>query len=153
MRHSIGRQTVSASVTVAGHGACGASAKEAGDVPMSRILLVDSEPDAIEALRITLESQGHHTMAALDGWEAFELVSGKAPDVVITDWKMPRVDGLGLCRLLRHNELSSGLPVILLSADEPPNDRRSQLYDAYLRKPIAIEHLLALVSAVLSRPH
>jgi DNA-binding response OmpR family regulator len=120
---------------------------------MSRILLVDSEPDAIEALRITLESQGHHTMTALDGWEAFELVSGKAPDVVITDWKMPRVDGLGLCRLLRHNELSSGLPVILLSADEPPNDRRSQLYDAYLRKPIAIEHLLALVSAVLSRPH
>jgi DNA-binding response OmpR family regulator len=120
---------------------------------MSTVLLVDNEPDAIEALRITFESQGHHTMTALDGWEAFELVSGKAPDVVITDWKMPRVDGLGLCRLLRHNQLSSGLPVILLSADEPPNDRRSQLYDAYLRKPIAIEHLLALVSAVLSRPH
>jgi hypothetical protein len=48
MRHSIGRRTVRASVTVAGHGACGASAREAGDVPMSRILLVDSEPDAIE---------------------------------------------------------------------------------------------------------
>lgn len=117
---------------------------------MSRILLVDNEPDVIEALRITLESRGHHTMTALDGWEAFELASGRLPDVVITDWKMPRVDGLGLCRLLRHNQPSADLPVILLSADEPPNDSRSQLYEAYLRKPIAIEELLALVSTLVS---
>lgn len=120
---------------------------------MSKILLVDNEPDALEALRMTLESQGHHMMTALDGWEAFELVSGRLPDVIITDWKMPRVDGLGLCRLLRHNQPSSGLPVILLSPDEPPTDHRSQLYDAYLRKPISVERLLALVSSLALRHH
>jgi CheY-like chemotaxis protein len=120
---------------------------------MSKILLVDNEPDVIEALRMALESQGHRMMTALDGWEAFELVSGKLPDVIITDWRMPRVDGLGLCRLLRHNLPSCGLPVIMLSADEPPDDQRSQLYDAYLRKPISVEQLLALVSRLASARH
>ncbi len=102
---------------------------------------------------MALESQGHRMMTALDGWEAFELVSGKLPDVIITDWRMPRVDGLGLCRLLRHNLPSCGLPVIMLSADEPPDDQRSQLYDAYLRKPISVEQLLALVSRLASARH
>lgn len=120
---------------------------------MSKILVVDNEPEAVEALRTTLELQGHHMMTALDGWEAFELVSGKLPDVIITDWKMPRVDGLGLCRLLRHSQPSSGVPVILLSADEAPTDRRSLLYDAYLRKPVSVEHLLRLVSNLASRHH
>ncbi|KXU83859.1 hypothetical protein CI15_25330 [Paraburkholderia monticola] len=119
---------------------------------MSRILVVDNEPEVIEALRITLEGYGHQMMTALDGWEAFELVSGKLPDVIITDWRMPRVDGLGFCRLLRHSQPFAGLPVILVSADEPPNDCRPQLYDAYLRKPVAIEELVALVSALVSRP-
>jgi CheY-like chemotaxis protein len=90
-------------------------------------------------------------MTALDGWEAFELVSGRLPDVIITDWKMPWVDGLGLFRLLRHDSLSSRLPVILLSSDEPPTDHRSQLCDAYLRK--SVERLLALVSSLALRHH
>jgi CheY-like chemotaxis protein len=102
---------------------------------------------------LSLESEGHHTMTALDGWEAFELVSGKLPDVTITDWKRPRIDGMGLCRLLRHNQPSSGLPVILISADQPPNDSRLRLYDAYLRKPIPVERLLRLVSSLVSKRH
>ncbi|MEA3083214.1 MAG: hypothetical protein QOC89_911 [Paraburkholderia sp.] len=69
-------------------------------------------------------------MTALDGWEAFELVSGKLPDVTIMDRKRPRVDGMGLCRLSRDNQPLSDLPVILISADEPPNDRRLRSYDA-----------------------
>jgi CheY-like chemotaxis protein len=124
-----------------------------GGFAMSKILIVDNEPDAIEGLRLTLESEGHHLMTALDGWEAFEFVLGRLPDVVITDWKMPRVDGLGLCRLLRHNQPSSSLPVILLSGDEPPTDQRCQLYDAYLRKPVSVERLLTLVSSLVSKRH
>ncbi|MBB4515484.1 MULTISPECIES: hypothetical protein [Paraburkholderia] len=44
---------------------------------MSRILLVDNEPDVIDALRIFLESEGHHTVTALDGLEAFEIAAGR----------------------------------------------------------------------------
>jgi len=118
---------------------------------MSKILLVDDEPELLEALRIGLELEGHHVMTALDGWEAFELLSGRLPDVVVTDWKMPRVDGLALCRLLRHNQPSSGLPVILVSADEPPPDNRLHLYDAYFRKPASVERLAALITNLLSQ--
>jgi CheY-like chemotaxis protein len=120
---------------------------------MSRILLVDNEPDLVEVLRMCLESEGHHIMTALDGWEAFEMVSGRPPDLVITDWKMPRVDGLALCKLLRHTHPIAGLPVILLSGDPPPTDQRALLYDAYLRKPVPTERLLTLVSQLVSKQH
>jgi CheY-like chemotaxis protein len=52
---------------------------------MSRILLVGNEPHLIEVLRLCLESEGHHIMTALDGLEAFEMVLGRLPDVVITE--------------------------------------------------------------------
>lgn len=66
---------------------------------MSRILLVDNEPNAIEAVRFCLESASYHIITALDGWQAFEMASGRLPEVVTTDWKMPRVDGLRLCHM------------------------------------------------------
>jgi CheY-like chemotaxis protein len=120
---------------------------------MSRILLVDNDPDVIEGLRISLETEGHHLLTALDGWEAFEMVTGKAPDVVITDWNMPRLDGLQLCRLLRQNRSAVGLPIIVISGEPAPTDRRSLLYDAYLRKPVAVETILALVTNFSSKRH
>jgi CheY-like chemotaxis protein len=116
---------------------------------VSRILLVDNEPDAIEALRMCFELTDHHILTALDGWEAFEMASGKLPDLIITDWKMPRIDGLGLCQMLRHSHPLSGLPVILLSG-EPPPAGRARFYDAYVRKPIPVETLMQLVSRLLS---
>jgi CheY-like chemotaxis protein len=79
---------------------------------MSRLLLVGNEPHLIEVLRISLESDGHHIMTALDGLEAFEMVSGRLPNVVVTDSKM-------LCRLLRHAHPGMGLPVIVLELGEP----------------------------------
>lgn len=120
---------------------------------MSKILVVDDEPDAMEALRVILELHGHHLSTALDGWEAFECVSGKTPDVVITDWKMPRLDGLGFCWLLRHNQPLSGVPVILVSSEEPPTGHRPRLYDAFIRKPIPVEQLLMLVASLASKQH
>lgn len=120
---------------------------------MSRILLVDNEPDVIDALRIFLESEGHHTVTALDGLEAFEMAAGRQPDVVVTDWKMPHVDGLALCRMLRHSNPGAGLPVILVSGDLPPTDGRATLYDGFLRKPVPLEELSALISRLLAARH
>jgi CheY-like chemotaxis protein len=119
---------------------------------MSRILLVDNEPDLVEGLRVSLQTQGHHLLTALDGWEALELVTGKAPDVVITDWKMPRLDGLQLCRLLRQNQSCIGMPIIVMSGEPSPSDSRSLLYDAYLRKPVVVEEVLGIVATFALRP-
>lgn len=52
------------------------------------------------------------------------MASGKLPDLVITDWKMPRTDGLSLCRMLRQRHSSSSLLVILFSGDPPSADNR-----------------------------
>lgn len=120
---------------------------------MSRILLVDNEPDVIDALRASLEVEGHHVLTALDGCEAFEVVTGRIPDLVVTDWKMPHVDGLALCRLLRENRFSVRLPVIVMSADPPPTDRRLVLYNAYIRKPVSVQEVLALVSSLTQSQH
>ena len=111
---------------------------------MSRILLVSKEPHLIEALRLCLESKGHHTMTALDGMEALEMVSGKLPDMVVTDSKM--LDQLALSKLLRHTNPGKGLPAILLSDGPQPIDRHAPRFDAYVQKPVAVEQLLTVVS-------
>jgi CheY-like chemotaxis protein len=111
---------------------------------MSRILLVGKEPNLIEDLRVCLELRGHHTMTALDSLEALEMVSGRLPDVVVTDSKM--LDKLALSKLLRHADPGKGLPVILLSDGPQPTDRRAPRFDAYVQKPVVVEQLLTLVS-------
>jgi CheY-like chemotaxis protein len=117
---------------------------------MSRVLLVDNEPEGIEAMRLLLESDQHHVITALDGWEAFEQTNSRAPDIVVTDWHMPRVDGLAFCRMLRHANPNSTMPVILLSSEMPPTDRSTSLYDRYLRKPVTPDELLQLIRRLVA---
>jgi CheY-like chemotaxis protein len=117
---------------------------------MSRVLLVDDEPEVVEALRLLLESGQHQVTTALDGLEAFELASSRPPDIVVTDWHMPRVDGLTFCRMLRHANPDSRTPVILLSSDVPPADRAASLYDCYLRKPVSPAELLQRIRRLVA---
>ncbi len=111
---------------------------------MSRILLVVKEPHLIEDLLLCLESKGHHIMTALDGLEALEMVSGRLPDVVVTDSET--LNKLALGKLVRHANPGKGLPVILLSDGPQRTDRHAPRFDAYVLKPVAIEQLLTLVS-------
>jgi DNA-binding response OmpR family regulator len=90
-------------------------------------------------------SPTNHVTTALDGWEAFAQANSRAPDTVVTDWHMPRVDGLAFCPMLRHANPDSRMPVILLSSEMPPTDRSTFLYDRYLRKPVALDELLQLI--------
>jgi CheY-like chemotaxis protein len=96
-------------------------------------------------MRLLLESAKHQVTTALDGLEAFEQATSRPPDIVVTDWHMPRVDGLMFCRMLRHANPTSGTPVILLSSDAPPADDEVFLYDWFMRKPVAPEELLQLI--------
>jgi two-component system, OmpR family, response regulator VicR len=117
---------------------------------MSRVLLVDNEPEAIEVMRLVLESDQHHVTAALDGWEAFEQANSREPDMVVTDWHMPRVDGLTFCRKLPHANPASRMPVSLLFSEAPPADRTASLYDRYLRKPVTPDELLQLIRRLVA---
>lgn len=87
---------------------------------MSTILLVDDEPDLQELYTDVLEVMGYQVIHAHDGLEALEKARQQRPDLVVTDWMMPRLDGVELCqRLLREPGLE-GVPIILHSSRRAP---------------------------------
>ena len=83
---------------------------------MSYILLVDDDFDSSEALAHFLEKAGHRVKHVPDGREALAAVINKLPDVLVLDWKMPKMDGLSLLQVLRGYLRLSHLPVVLFTA-------------------------------------
>ena len=81
---------------------------------MAKVLVVDDERAMREFLTVLLEKQGHHVIAAPDGEQALELVAQQPPDLVISDVRMPKMDGIGLLTGIRKKH--PHLPVIMITA-------------------------------------
>jgi CheY-like chemotaxis protein len=87
---------------------------------VSKILLVDDEPELRELYTDVLEVMGYEVFQARDGLEALEMARELQPDLIVTDWMMPRLDGVELCqRLLRDPQLHR-IPIILHSTRRAP---------------------------------
>jgi CheY-like chemotaxis protein len=87
---------------------------------VSKILLVDDEPELRELYTDVLEVMGYEVFQAHDGLEALEMARTLRPDLIVTDWMMPRLDGVELCRrILRDAELFR-IPIILHSSRRAP---------------------------------
>ncbi len=117
----------------------------------ANILVVDDEPQITRVLRTTLSSQGYATRTAADGNEALQAMKDWPPDLVITDLRMPNMDGLVLCRLIRKQ---SQVPIIVLSVKGEEKTKVEALdagADDYVTKPFNINELLARVRAGLRR--
>jgi DNA-binding response OmpR family regulator len=118
-----------------------------------RILVVDDEPAVREAVERALRLEGHDVLLAADGHEALGTLDSRAPDAVVLDVLMPRVDGLELCRRMRRR--GDRTPVLMLTARDAVDDRVFGLEsgaDDYLVKPFAFKELLARVQALARRP-
>ena len=87
---------------------------------MSTILLVDDEAAILEVYSYVLELMGHRVLRARDGAQALELARSRRPDLVVTDWMMPRMNGVELCSALHQDEALRGLPIIMHSASVDP---------------------------------
>jgi two-component system, OmpR family, KDP operon response regulator KdpE len=115
------------------------------------ILVVDDEPQITRVLKTTLSGHGYGTRIAGDGEEALSLMKEWSPDLIITDLRMPNLDGLGLCR---HVRAKSRVPIIVLSVK---GDERAKVEaldagaDDYVTKPFNMNELLARVRAALRR--
>jgi two-component system alkaline phosphatase synthesis response regulator PhoP len=81
-----------------------------------KILVVDDEAHILQVLSIKLRNAGYEALTAADGEEAFELACREKPDLVITDFQMPYMTGVELCRALAGNDATAQIPVMLLTA-------------------------------------
>ena len=116
------------------------------------ILVVDDDKAVRDSLRRSLEFNGYAVATAADGAEALATIGKAAPDVVIMDVMMPRLDGLEATRALRTS--GNDVPVLVLTARDAIGDRVDGLdagADDYLTKPFALQELLARLRALLRR--
>jgi two-component system alkaline phosphatase synthesis response regulator PhoP len=118
---------------------------------MRRILVVDDDVKVCDTLGRYLAHAGYETASALDGARALELARTFAPDLIVLDLMLPRIDGLEVCRRLRAR---SHVPIIMLTARTTEEDKLTGLSlgaDDYLTKPFSPRELVARVEAVLRR--
>jgi CheY-like chemotaxis protein len=83
---------------------------------MTKILIVDDDPDCVELLSIHLLKRGHVVVSAKDGPEALERASWERPGLILLDLRMPSVDGIRVIEILRDNALTADTPIVLMSA-------------------------------------
>jgi two-component system, OmpR family, KDP operon response regulator KdpE len=115
------------------------------------ILVVDDEPQITRVLKTTLSSQGYGIRTAADGKQALQEMKSWTPDLVITDLRMPNMDGLQLCRAIRAE---SRVPIIVLSVKGEETIKVEALdagADDYITKPFNVNELLARIRAALRR--
>lgn len=115
---------------------------------ISKILVVDDEPQARRVLRTALIAQGFEVNDATSGEEAIQRLREEQPDVILLDLKMPGMGGIEACREIRA---SSEVPIIVVSARKARQDRIEAFEagaDQYVAKPFGIEELVACIHAV-----
>lgn len=119
-----------------------------------RLLVVDDDASLLMAVSETLRAEGYVVVTARRGAEALVRVAERTPDLIISDIRMPGMDGYQLARNLRSAPHTRLIPVVFLTAKDEIADRiagfRSGV-DAYVTKPFEPEELLAIVAGILER--
>ena len=121
--------------------------------PIRRVLVVDDESAVRGMLTVTLEMAGFEVTEAESASSALNEIADSIPDLMLIDWMMPQVSGLELCRRLRRNPDTAGIPLILLTAREEENAKITglELADDYITKPFSPRELVARLKAILRR--
>lgn len=116
------------------------------------ILVADDETHILNVVSIKLENAGFRVITAEDGAEAYTLARAVQPDLIITDYQMPRLSGLELCCKLQADPITRGVPVIMLTARGfalSDQDREGSNIRQVLAKPFSPRQVLACVNELL----
>lgn len=117
-----------------------------------RVLIVEDEKNIVDILRFNLRKEGYDTQEAYDGEVGLALALQEAPDLILLDLMLPKMNGFEVCKRLRDQGRST--PVIIITAREAEKDKILGLdlgADDYITKPFAIEELLARIRAALRK--
>ena len=116
------------------------------------VLVIEDEPAIVTGLRDAFEHNGFSVISAADGQTGLDLAVSKTPDLIILDLKLPKKDGMEVCRELRNRNIWT--PIIMLTARSAEPDRIAGLElgaDDYVTKPFSIRELIARARALLRR--
>jgi DNA-binding response OmpR family regulator len=116
------------------------------------ILVVDDDPVILRLLEVNFEMEGFAVRTAIDGQDGCDLARADAPDVIVSDVMMPRMNGLELVTSLKGDPATAGIPIILLSAKAQVSDVRAGLAagaDDYVTKPFEPHDLVERVLKLL----
>lgn len=111
---------------------------------MPSILLVDDQPELLDACCLILTAEGYDVCCSHDGVEALAQALRQPPDLIITDWVMPQMGGGELCRQLRAHPALAHIPILVHTA-MPPSSPGPVQWDDCLIKPVPVALLLATV--------
>lgn len=119
-----------------------------------KILVVDDEQDAVDLVAFNLKQAGFQVVTAADGAEALDKVHKHQPDLIVLDVMMPELDGLEVCKLIRRDSATAGIPILMLTAKATEVDRILGLElgaDDYVIKPFSPRELVLRVRKLLAR--
>jgi DNA-binding NarL/FixJ family response regulator len=119
-----------------------------------RLLVVDDEPNLLRALAVCLRADGYEVTTARSGAEALVRLAESVPDLIVSDIRMPGMDGYHLARQIRASSRTALVPIVFLTAKDETADRIEGFragVDAYLVKPFEPDELVAVIKSILSR--
>ncbi len=117
------------------------------------ILIVEDRTDSREMIKIALENAGYQTLEASGGEEALGVLKTKSVDLLITDIRMPKMNGMELLKAVRAEQKNKKLKIVMLTASKTANDEKKVFLDAgaddFLMKPIDVIRLREVVKRII----
>ncbi|MEO8088271.1 MAG: response regulator [Bacteroidota bacterium] len=119
-----------------------------------KVLVVDDEPDIVEILSYNLTKENFEVSKAYNGYEAVSFALKNMPDLIIMDIRMPEMNGIEACRMIKKNEQMKNIPILFLTAD---NDEYTSLSaveaggDHFVTKPIRPAILMGMIHELIKQ--
>jgi len=117
-----------------------------------RVLVVDDEEDVINVLRLVLSKSGYDVITAASGMDGLMRAQSESPEAILLDIMMHEMDGWEVLKLLKLDDATRNIPVVILSARVEPKDKIRGLQEGavdYVTKPFAVREILEKMSAIL----
>ena len=118
--------------------------------PKKLVLIVDDEFDLTSTFSLLFQLNGFETFTANNGQHALELIRQRVPDIILSDYMMPVMDGVQLSQQLQADPATAQVPIILMSAIPQPQDLIDSMFSAFIQKPFQFRNLLEIAQRILS---